>query len=619
MKSALIAPRFQWADDFCPFFGAEVFFLLRGQEMLSMGIYRDLKENLEQELQHLVGLPEVQGPHLARLQDKLRENRFNLVILGAFKRGKSTLINALLGEPVLPTAIVPLTSVVTILGYGDTLHIRVHFQNGQTRQISKEELTDYITEKGNPRNRKGVRQVEIAYPSDYLRDGVRIIDTPGVGSVYSHNTEVAYNYLPQVDAAVFVVTVDPPLSAAEQDFLKDIREYVNKLFFVLNKIDYVDEAERQEALDFTAAVLQDNLATSKVTIFPLSAKLALQGKANGGSESLRASLLPQFEEHLRRFLYQEKGRVLLVSCLNGALKALSDSTLALKVERQASAIPLKELEEKIARFHLELEGLGKEREMSLLLLDGRLKGVMAELNQDLDTFKRETEARLRREVEAEFHRQSRLAGDLRQEMEKYLFGALREVFTDWRRQEIERLALRLADTQQEFAGRVNGILERLTQMTARIFDFSLRGFAAEEAFTEKSRFWFKFKEDPVGLEILQMTVTSLLPRALTKGLLLKKTLENVAELVDKHCGRLRYDFQQRLQELARDFRQDWLAKIDDTTQGIAQALERARVQKQSKTEAVSRRVGEVEQSLTAILQAEGALLALKARIETSLP
>ena len=285
-----------------------------------MGVYRDLKENLEKELSQIAGLPEVKGPQMARLLDKLRENRFNLVILGAFKRGKSTLINALLGKPVLPTAIVPLTSVVTILGYGERLDIRVHFQNGQSTAISQEELSAYITEKGNPKNQKGVREVEIAYPSDYLRDGVRIIDTPGVGSVYSHNTEVAYNYLPQVDAAVFVVTVDPPLSAAEQDFLQDIREYVHKLFFVLNKIDYVDEAERQEALEFTAEVLKGNLAVPRVMIFPLSAKLALEGKSNGGSEALQTSLLPQFEEHLRQFLYQEKGRVLLISCINGALR-----------------------------------------------------------------------------------------------------------------------------------------------------------------------------------------------------------------------------------------------------------------------------------------------------------
>lgn len=582
-----------------------------------MGVYRELQEALENQLSHLAALPEMKGAHISGLLEKLQQNRFHLVVLGAFKRGKSTLINALLGEAVLPTAVVPLTSVVTILGYGEKLDIEVHFQNGQRRRITQPELVEYITEKGNPRNRKGVREVEIAFPSEYLRDGVRIIDTPGVGSVYSHNTEVAYNYLPQVDAAVFVVTVDPPLSAAEQEFLKDIREYVHKLFFVLNKIDYVEEPERQEALEFTSQVLQANLATERVMIFPMSAKLALEGKHNGKGDLLKASLLPQFEEHLRQFLYQDKGRVLLTSCLSGALKALTDSTLALKVERQASALPLKELEEKISRFDMELQGLEKEREMSLLLLEGRIKGLLTALDADLDGFKRETTARLRREVEDAFHQKSRSALDLRKEMEAFLFAALRDVFTVWRRQEIEKLSQKLADTHQDFANRINTILERLTQLTARIFDFSLRGFEAETTFIEKSQFWFKFKEEPVGLEILQMTVTSLLPRALTKGLLLKKLLENVTELVDKHCGRLRYDFHLRLGEIAREFRQTWVAKMDDTTQSIRQALERARTQKQASAMTTAARTGELDQRLAAILQAEAELLALKARIAVS--
>jgi ribosome biogenesis GTPase A len=584
-----------------------------------MGTYQQLQEALDQQLTQLARLPEFQGPAVPRLLDKLRQNRFHLVVLGAFKRGKSTLINALLGDPILPTAIIPLTSVVTILTYGERLTIEVRFLGGQRRQISQAELVDYITEKGNPGNRKGVQEVEITYPSEYLRDGVRIIDTPGVGSVYSHNTEVAYNYLPQVDAAVFVVTVDPPLSAAEHEFIRDIRDYVHKLFFVLNKIDYVAEAELREALEFTAQVLQSDLAAEQVKIFPMSAKMALDGKTDGHPELLEASLLPQFEEHLRQFLYREKGRVLLISCVSGALKVITDSTLALKVERQASGMTLKELEEKIARFDLELQGLEKEREMSLLLLDGRIKGVITQVDADLEAFKRETAARLRREVEATFHQKSRTASDLRKEMEDFLFAALRDVFITWRRQEIEKLSQKLADTHQDFAIRINAILERLTQLTARIFDFSLRGFAAEEVFTEKSRFWFRFKEDPVGLEILQMTVTSLLPRALTKGLLLKKLLENVTELVDKHCGRLRYDFHQRLQELAREFRQTWLAKIDDTTQSISQALERARAQKQASAQTAAARVGLLDQRLTEILQAEAELLALQEEIDTALP
>lgn len=115
-----------------------------------------------------------------------------------------------------------------------------------------------------------------------------------------------------------------------------------------------------------------------------------------------------------------------------------------------------------------------------------------------------------------------------------------------------------------------------------------------------------------------MTVTSLLPRALTKGLLLKKLLENVTELVDKHCGRLRYDFHQRLQEIARDFRQTWVSKIDDTTQSIREALERARAQKQSSAQAVTLRAGELDQRLGEILQAEARLLALKKRVEASI-
>jgi GTP-binding protein EngB required for normal cell division len=583
-----------------------------------MGVFQELKGVLEEQLVQLSALPELKGPSFSRLLEKLRQNRFHLVVLGAFKRGKSTLINALLGEAVLPTAIIPLTSVVTILSFGERLTIEVRFRDGRSQQISQAELINYTTEKGNPGNQKGVLEVHITYPSEYLKDGVCIIDTPGVGSIYSHNTEVAYNYLPQVDAAIFMITVDPPLSAAEHEFLRDIQEYVDKLFFVLNKIDYVEETERQEVLEFTTQVLQADLATKRVMVFPLSAKLALEGKNNDHGEILAASRLPDFEDHLRQFLFREKGRVLLVSCVNGALKALSDSTLALRVERQASSLSVRELEEKIARFELELQGLEKEREFSLLLLEGLLKALLGEVEVDLETFKKETTARLRQEAETAFEEKSRTAPDVRQAMEDFLFSTLKDVFTLWRRQEIEGLSQKLAETHQEFAERINAILARLTEMTARLFDFSLRGFAVEETFTGKSRFSFLFKEDPVGLEILQRTVTGLLPRTLTKALLRKKLLENVAELVDKHCGRLRWDFRERLQEVGQEFRQTWLAKLEDTTQSIRQALERAQGQQQNRSQAITSRVSELDQRLAAILPAEQQLAAIKERIAGTL-
>ncbi len=365
-------------------------------------------------------------------------------------------------------------------------------------------------------------------------------------------------------------------------------------------------------------MLKENLGAEQVHIFPISAKLALEGKHNGHSELLAQSLLPRFEEHLRRFLYADKGRVLLISCLSGALKVITDSALALKVERQAGSLPLQELEAKMAQFDLELKGLEKERELSLLLLDGRLKGLTREFDADLESFQGETRDRLRQEIDAAFQQKSQRSPNLRRDMEDFLFAALKDLFTEWRRQEIDKLSNLLSDTHQEFAGRINLILERLTQLTARIFDFSLRGFAVEETFAGKSRFGFKFKEEPVGLEIIQMTITGLLPLALTRGLLLRKLQENVTELVDKHCGRLRWDFHQRFKEIAQEFRQTWLAKIDDTTTSIRQALERARSQKLSSAQSTQMRLTELDERLSEILNSEAKLVALKKEVETSL-
>jgi len=164
--------------------------------------------------------PDGGSARLGELAEKLRLEQFNLVVMGQFKRGKSTLINALIGAGILPTSILPLTSIVTILQFGETEKAVVHYLNDERREIGFDEIPKFVTERENPENKLGVKDVEVYYPSDFLKDGVRIIDTPGVGSVFQHNTDVAYSFLPYVDAGIFIVTSDPPMGEAEQNFLK---------------------------------------------------------------------------------------------------------------------------------------------------------------------------------------------------------------------------------------------------------------------------------------------------------------------------------------------------------------------------------------------------------------
>ena len=120
--------------------------------------YFDLKEELIKCIDSILTIENISGGLCEELKDKIENNEFNLVVLGQFKRGKTSLINALLGAEILPTAIVPLTSIATILKYGETVNIKVYFNDGRVVDIEPATLSQYVTEKGNPRNEKEVQK-----------------------------------------------------------------------------------------------------------------------------------------------------------------------------------------------------------------------------------------------------------------------------------------------------------------------------------------------------------------------------------------------------------------------------------------------------------------------------
>ena len=131
------------------------------------------------------------------LSDRLKQGHFRLAVVGQFKRGKSSLLNALLGEPLLPTGILPLTAIPTALRYGDRRCVCITMLDGQRDECSGSTdeiasfLVRYVTEPENPENRLGVAEVTIEHPAALLAHGVEILDTPGIGSTLLHNTRTA--------------------------------------------------------------------------------------------------------------------------------------------------------------------------------------------------------------------------------------------------------------------------------------------------------------------------------------------------------------------------------------------------------------------------------------------
>lgn len=537
---------------------------------------------------------------LAEIEDKLTNEVFNLVILGQFKRGKSTFINALLGEDLLPTAIVPLTSVVTIIEYGAEVSVQVQFLNGKAKEVPLSQLPTYITERGNPENREGVGEVTIFHPSPYLRDGVRIIDTPGVGSVYTHNTDVAYRYLPQVDAGVFVISADPPLSESEHQFLKDIRDYVDKIFFVVNKIDQVDKVDQSESMEFTQSILCKALGCEEVTLHPLSARWALEAKQDNDPEKLERSFLPDFEDQLRSFLLHEKGVVLLQSANQSLLRLVAGETVTLQLEQEATKIPLKELNEKITEFEKEMAGITKDKEHHGYLLQGRMGKITQKLDDEIRTFKQNSLPALHEALEKEYLHRVEEGGNLGEALEQFVFDNIREIFTPWRLQVTEMIAADLEEAHHELAMRTNRVIERILELTSDLFHLPLKPFTAVEPLSQKSRFYFLLKDDPVGLELIQLAVTSSLPRFLVKKMILNNMKTAVSELVDRHCGRVRYDLIQRVQNTVKEFHRTLTERIDQTLEGIRRALGKAVAMKQQSQ-------AEMEQGLSKLSQRQASV------------
>lgn len=282
------------------------------------------------------------------IAERVSEGRFYVACVGQFKRGKSTLLNALIGHSVLPTAVVPVTAVSTIIRHGERLAARVRFQSATWTDIPMSAVEEYVSEGKNPENVKGVAGVEIFVPSPLLGAGMCLVDTPGLGSVFAGNTAATHAFVPHIDAAIVVIGVDPPLSGDELQLVRTVSQEVRDLVFVLNKADRANAAERSAAREFARCVLETHLKRTLPAFFEVSALDRLEQK---GPERDWWQLVHALED-----LVLHSGRSLVHKATDRGIRHAANHLLAvIKEERNALERPLEESERRIAGLRKTLE------------------------------------------------------------------------------------------------------------------------------------------------------------------------------------------------------------------------------------------------------------------------
>lgn len=521
---------------------------------------------------------------LNEIREKILKDIFYLVVLGEFKRGKSTFINALLGEDLLPTAVVPLTSVITKIAYGDHPAARVYYQDGRTCAVNIDSIDQFITEKGNPGNEKAVKHLEIFHPSELLARGTVLIDTPGTGSIFEHNTMETYDFIPRVDAAIFLLTVDHPLSRAESDFLKNIRDHVPLIYFVLNKIDHVSEEDRGESKKFIEENLTDNFNQNEgdkcnTKLFPLSARMALEAKTTGNREKLKNSKFIILEEELKSMLERDKDKVVLSSAMVKTRQNLDRLLFQLELESKALAMPLQELkdkEQKLERYMVKARRKAREHK---LVIEGEVKALVEEFIQDLN---REREDEIRKQVrlmENWCEENSHLSTpEFIKQWNYRLYDHLTNFFKAKKQDLEEQLEEKLWSALAGFYERAEGLVEEVETETAELFDLELPDKSKIDILPEREEFHFKIgtivdfnPEQPDFFVREKKFILRLIPSFFGRQLLLNEMKSIIAEQIDRNYGRLREDFSKRV----KTGMQQAVKTLDEALETLAVNIEKS--------------------------------------------
>ena len=274
------------------------------------------------------------------LVEQVAGGRFYVACVGQFKRGKSTIVNALVGSEVLPTGVAPVTSVPTIVRFASEPTARVDVRDEGWKAVPIGALADYVAEDRNPENRLGVRAVDIGWPAPLLAHGLCLVDTPGIGSVFAGNTAATRAFVPRIDVAILVIGVDPPMSGDELALVETVGQQVPDLIVVMNKADRFTEAERTEASAFTERMLTERFQRDPGPVLQVSATERLAGAPDERD-------WPALVGRLERLAAFGRGRLVAGASSRGLDRLLRAVRGELAAQRAALLRPVSESERRL--------------------------------------------------------------------------------------------------------------------------------------------------------------------------------------------------------------------------------------------------------------------------------
>jgi small GTP-binding protein len=355
---------------------------------------------------------------------KLDEDRFHLVVVGEFNHGKTTFVNALLGEQALPTGVTPTTATIHHIRWAEKPEATVVSAKGERRSIPFAEAKGFAV--GGGASSEEVDYLEIGYPATLLKERILLVDTPGVNDLSLQRADITYSYIPRADAVLFLLDAGQILKESERVFLNDklLKASRDKIVFVITKWDLLSSDEQREAL----AYAKNHLSTlvKDPVVFPVSSEMALSGNREGSG-------LPELVTHITRFLAEERGRILLDNALGEGLGLSELLSKGVDARRRSILMKTDEIDRRIAALEKDLTGQSGTIEQRRMAIREDVSGIKASARKDLDRFVDDVCRQLPNVIDAAKPN----------ELKRYLPAFLEDAYKQWAEEETKEIAMQL--------------------------------------------------------------------------------------------------------------------------------------------------------------------------------
>lgn len=289
---------------------------------------------------------------IAQKNDQLKNSKFKILILGEFKKGKSTFINALLGDEILPSYSMPCTDVINEVTWGEETKIIIKKSNNQELEVSRDELEKHVTIDGelNTQDNKTIL-AQIFHPLHYCKNGVIILDTPGLNEDL-RRTNTTLGHLSQSDAIIFVIAADQACSMTELETIKNLTEDLgfNDLFFVCNRMGVIQEKEKSSLIKYVIEKLSKQLKQGPAVHF-VDSLSALEIKLKGGEVSTEFRNL---ESSIQDYLIGKRGSIKVRNAIGELNIGIQASLLKLENRKKILSNDIKEVESILSKCSAQL-------------------------------------------------------------------------------------------------------------------------------------------------------------------------------------------------------------------------------------------------------------------------